>query len=225
MEGEYRTSGMQEIGTALRALREARGSSLREIADILQVSEATIAGYEEGSFQTVFTARVYARGFLIRLLGVLKVEPEERRMILRRFEEEWGVNGYDRMRDSHRGLGIHGNRWYLTPQRLGAGVAAVSFFILGTFVALRLTAFLGVPLLSIEEPRRDAVFLPESVLRVKGRAERESRLTVNGREIRIDESGRFDEEIELPHGLNALEFTVENRFGKVARRMRHVVVE
>ncbi len=223
--GEYRTSGMQEIGATLRALREAHGYSVRELGDAFNVSEAAITACESGAFQTIFPARVYARGFIKRLLLFLEVTPEEEQHILERFDSEWGVNGIYGVDAPHRAVGASKDWWRFTPQKIGIGAVAVSFLILGVFVASRVSVFLGAPLLSLDEPRLDAVFLRESVLHVKGRAEKESRLTMNGRELRIDEYGRFDEEVELPHGLNALEFGVLNRFGKVARETRYVVVE
>ena len=80
------------------------------------------------------------------------------------------------------------------------------------------------PHIVIESPQADMVVIgPGLVLR--GAIERESRLTMNGREIKIDERGNFNEKIELPAGSNTLEFLVENRFGRKSIAIRQVVMK
>ena len=72
---------------------------------------------------------------------------------------------------------------------------------------------------------QDRAALREPMVRVEGRTERESKLTVNGREITINEQGDFGERIELQPGATALIFISENRFGKMSQVTRHVIVE
>ena len=103
---------------------------------------------------------------------------------------------------------------------LGGGLCL--FFI--AFFAVRLAGFVGAPPLEIVSPP-DGVLLHKPYVVVSGRGERESRLTLNGREITMDEAGNFDEEMELLTGVNTLEFYLENRFGAVTREVRDVVVE
>jgi hypothetical protein len=59
---------------------------------------------------------------------------------------------------------------------------------------------------------------------VAGSTEKESSLTVNGRELTLDERGGFNESIELPPGSVSLHFTSRNRFGKTQTVVRNIFV-
>ncbi|KKT72228.1 MAG: hypothetical protein UW69_C0099G0010 [Microgenomates group bacterium GW2011_GWA2_44_7] len=48
---------------------------------------------------------------------------------------------------------------------------------------------------------------------------------MNGREITIDGLGNFEENLELAVGLHILEFLSENRFGKVSKEMRRIIIK
>ena len=101
------------------------------------------------------------------------------------------------------------------------GIALVVFLF---FFGFRLVRFVGTPDFTLEEPR-DGVEFIDPIIFVRGRAEKESSLTVNGRELKIDEFGRFDEQIELASGVHTLEFIVKNRFGKITKEIRNIIIK
>jgi hypothetical protein len=87
----------------------------------------------------------------------------------------------------------------------------------------QLIGFTAAPRLYIDEPQTQTITdIP--IVRVKGITEKESQLTVNGREITMNGDGAFDEEIELASGVNVLHFFVKNRFGKSSEATKYVVV-
>ncbi len=53
----------------------------------------------------------------------------------------------------------------------------------------------------------------ESVLKVTGNAKHAIKLTLNGREISIDQQGNFDETIALLLGYNTIEIWAKDKFG------------
>ncbi len=58
----------------------------------------------------------------------------------------------------------------------------------------------------------DGSTVTESVLRVTGNAKNAVNLTLNGREISIDQKGNFDETIALLAGYNVLNIRAMDRF-------------
>ncbi len=112
----------------------------------------------------------------------------------------------------------------MTPRRLGVAVAAGATALLILFLAVRLIAFTAAPGLAIYRPA-DKTGFASSTIEVAGRTEKESNLTVNGRELTLDEQGNFDEKIELPQGVNELHFISRNRFGKTQTAVRTILVE
>lgn len=53
----------------------------------------------------------------------------------------------------------------------------------------------------------------ESVIKVTGNAEHAIKLTLNGREISVDQEGNFSETIALLLGYNIINITAQDKFG------------
>lgn len=211
----------ETLGERLRKHRESLRLTVKDLADELQAPQKYIQALEEDRFE-VFSAKVYGLGYLRKLLPLLSIE--DGKAVEREFSNEWDVQMF-RDRKELRALPQNrGIRPWITPARLGLGGAGLLLLLFLALLGVRLFRFVGAPSLSLEEPQ-DRVVLTMPIVRVKGTTEKESKLTVNGRELTIDGAGHFDQEIELSAGLNALEFLVQNRFGKETKIIRYIVVK
>ena len=208
------------LGFRIRQRREELGLTVQDIAREVKISPHYVRALEEGDY-ALLAAKVYAYGFLKKILALLAVE--ERTNWVEQFDVEWDVwmkkkdkNPVSLAKEISRGS-------YITPGRffLGIGAALLIAFLL--FAAAQIKNFTGRPSLIIEAPS-DKTEVSRPTIEVKGRTEKESRLTVNGREITIDGSGNFREEIQLLAGINELVFAARNRFGKETKEIRYVVV-
>lgn len=210
----------ETLGSRLQKRREALGLSIKDVADEIQTAQKHVLALEEDNYG-VFPAKVYATGFLKKILKLLGNEDVE--TWLTEFNTEWEVRMFRKEKTVVALPENRGEEPFLTPGRLGliTGGVLLLFFLL--FLSSQLVNFVGTPGLSINQPE-DQTILTHPLVRVRGKTEKESRLTVNGRELRIDGEGNFDEEIELATGLNALEFLVENRFGKKNKEVRYIIV-
>ncbi len=72
---------------------------------------------------------------------------------------------------------------------------------------------------------QDGETLKTSDVRVSGKVFEASRISLNGRQIFTDENGDFSEELILSLGLNIIELEAANKFGRVLRDRRHVMVQ
>ncbi len=61
----------------------------------------------------------------------------------------------------------------------------------------------------------DGAKMTESILKVNGNAKNAINLTLNGREISIDQQGNFEETIALLMGYNVINITALDKFGNV----------
>jgi hypothetical protein len=59
----------------------------------------------------------------------------------------------------------------------------------------------------------DGATMTESVMRVDGNAKNATYLSLNGREISIDQQGNFGETIALLSGYNIVQITAKDKFG------------
>lgn len=210
----------ETIGERLKKQREQLGLTLIEVAHRIQAPPQFVQALEEDDYKR-FPAKVYALGFFKRLLQELAVPDSEE--WLKGFNNEWGVRMFRKTKEAVPLPENRGEEPYITPARLWTGMGILLFVVLLIFLSLRFTNFVTMPELNLEMPREQEV-LEKPAVKIKGRTEKESQLTVNGRGIKIDGQGNFEEDIELVTGLNTLEFRTQNRFGKESKVVRHVLV-
>lgn len=208
------------VSEQLLAWRRSAGITVEQIAAELNMRPQIIRAFEADDM-SVFSARVYAVGYLRHMTGHFAIPDGDK--LVDALRREWE----DKRENVRAPVSLRAmnkwRKWYVTPRRLFGmiGICALLFFLwlLGT----QLIGFTSAPRLSIKEPAANKV-VDAPIIRLQGSTDKESQLTVNGREITMNEHGDFDQEIELISGLNKLDFLVQNRFGKVSQETRYIVV-
>ncbi len=61
----------------------------------------------------------------------------------------------------------------------------------------------------------DGTKVENSIIEIKGNAKNAVHLTLNGREISIDQTGNFDETIALLPGYNIITIVAKDKFGSI----------
>ena len=211
----------ETIGEKIKKKRAELKLSLEEVAREIQAPVKYIRALEEDDY-ALFSAKVYALGFFKKLLETLAFEDKEG--ILKEFNNEWEIKMFRKDKVATPLPENRGKEPHFTPKRmwlLGGGILLLFFLV---FLGSRFIDFVGSPEINLTEPQ-DQITLSEPLVRVRGNTEKEGHLTVNGREITIDENGNFNQEIELLPGLNALEFIVKNKFNKESKVVRYIFVK
>ena len=206
------------LGQWLRQERIAHHRSLTDVSRDIQASSFFLEALEDDAYH-LFPAKVYALGFLRKLLKLYAVgRPDE---FIDIFQAAWTAKMGEGDRDafSEKKKRV----WQLGPRHIALGALGLFLLAFVLFLGTRLSRFVSSPELKLENPV-ESIILTVPVVDVRGRTEKESRLTVNGRELKIDERGFFDEPVELLAGRNTLEFVVENRFGKTSKVERNILV-
>lgn len=213
------------LGDELRQCRERIGMCVEDVAREIKISARFVSALEGGDYH-VFSARVYAQGTVRRMAKIFESADADTLVAL--CGREWddlmaSSRKTDRvMARSNASAGL--KRFSLTPRRLGILAVAGFSLLLIAFLSRRLIAFAAPPALVVASPAEESRFATP-LIEVTGTTEKESSLTVNGRELTLDERGNFDENIELPSGVNELQFISRNRFGKTQSVVRHIFVE
>jgi hypothetical protein len=100
-----------------------------------------------------------------------------------------------------------------------AGISIVAlYFIYQTRDWIRL------PYLAVDRPV-DGVLLAGPSIIVSGMVTPSIRLTVNNVEVYSEKNGEFETELLLQAGLHTITVIAENRFGRISRVERQIVVE
>lgn len=209
------------LGERLRLRRNELGFDIRDASFMSHVPPHFIEALENNDYHK-FPAKVYALGTLGKLLKALTYENETE--LMKEFSNEWDIIMFRVKRGVQPIPGNSIIKPYLTPQKISLLFLFILAALLVIFLGVRLIEFLNPPDFILEEPRGSVVESREPILLLRGAVEKESQLTVNGREIKVNAVGKFEEKIGLVVGVNALEFLVKNRFGKEKREIRYVVV-
>jgi len=84
--------------------------------------------------------------------------------------------------------------------------------------------FLGGPQITLKEPQNGQVF-QGSYIKVAGQAKNIASIFLNGKSIFIDETGLFNENLLLARGYNIMEVKVVDKFGRIIKEQREVVLK
>ncbi len=96
-------------------------------------------------------------------------------------------------------------------------------FLAGYFL-YQARGYLIGPRLTIESPR-PAETIHDAYLKINGQAFNVASLFLNGRQIFTDKNGIFEEQLLLARGYNIIELTATDKFGRVKKEKREVVLE
>ncbi len=223
MDEASRQSKSFSLGARIRKRREECGMSIADLARAAKIAPHYIAALERADFHAL-CAKIYAHGFLKKILRALQERNSQEFAAL--LDAEWNAKigvQWEKALIKKSGEAVRQSRM---TQKLMAwvGVAIVGLFLF-SFVGVQLIGFFGAPHLLVAEPGDENTSVQDRMIVARGEAERESQLTVNGRELIIDESGKFSEKIDLRAGVNTLAFRLTDRFGKMTEVMRYIVVE
>ena len=69
----------------------------------------------------------------------------------------------------------------------------------------------------------DGTKVADAVLKITGNAKNATNLTLNGREISIDEAGNFNETIALLSGDNIINIKAQDKFGYSDEKNYHII--
>lgn len=99
-----------------------------------------------------------------------------------------------------------------------------AFIILGLFLAYVLFQarfLIAGPIVFIETPQSGST-VEAGGITITGEAKRISHLSLNGRPIHVDESGRFSERLLVPEGYTIITLTARDRFGRERDALLHL---
>lgn len=95
---------------------------------------------------------------------------------------------------------------------------------LGIYFLYQAKGYLFGPKIALDSPAAGEV-IHNSYLKIKGQALNVSSLSLNGRQIFTDESGFFSEGLLLARGYNIIELTAIDKFSRIKKEKREVILE
>ena len=93
-------------------------------------------------------------------------------------------------------------------------IIVIAVTIIASYSYYQVKDLLDVPRLTIFYPENGATLL-EPILEISGKVENMSKITLNDRNIFVNEEGYFKENLLLMYGYNVVEIELQDRFGKI----------
>ncbi|MEK7213449.1 MAG: helix-turn-helix domain-containing protein [Patescibacteria group bacterium] len=206
------------LGERLRKAREGRGLTLEEIVTTTHIPLEYLAALEESNFSKLPKARGYRLAYLREYAEALELSPSS---CLHQFHKE---EGWEDIKNIHPRKDLKISRFY-----------SLSFLARNILIAIFVLAFAGYLIWQVRgilEPPQLAIFFPPEGavsdklnIVVQGETEKESRLSINGQEIMINEQGRFESMVDLSEGLNTVIISATKKHGKTTTITRHIVAK
>lgn len=205
------------LGGKFKKTREEKNLTLEDLVSITHVEKKYLQAIEEGNYKLLPKTNVHRQAYIREYCQALNLNCEE---FLSKFKEETKhekispepANSYQ--------------KYYLT---------SISIFLRNIFILIIIAAFFtyfGFQIKGILNPPKLNVFSPSEgqivdnlTVLVQGEAEKESQLTVNGKEIMLNEKGQFESAIDLAEGLNTIVISATKKHGKTTTVTRHVITK
>lgn len=189
--------------------------SLERLETLSGVSGRHLSLFLEGKYEKL-PAAPYVRGYLLKIAKVLGLNGEE-------LWQEFAENS-EELRTSGKHDTLPENRFISKNSLVRILIA------LGALVVI--LAIMGIRMLVLDNPNikfsnlEDEITTVESeVFKIQGSLKPGFKLTLNGKEIVVDEKGNFEEEVNLESGFNTLIFIAKKVLGKEHRFPKQVFYE
>lgn len=207
---------MKRAGELLVEARNKKGLTLEEVEKETNIRKRVLQTLEEGDWEVL--APAYAKGLLKNYAKFLDIDEKKVLAFFRRDYDE------RKQATTVKKLESPGSRLRFTPAAVT--VLLISILVLGVFFYLfsQYRSFTAAPKLEIFEPKNNTKLSAPQV-NVVGKTYSDAILKINGEKVQVSPGGTFSVSVSLKEGINEINITAENRFGKVSTEKKVVVVD
>lgn len=206
----------KRVGQQLREARLARRLTVDEVAVGIRIPPKQLRALEDGNFN-VFSAEIYAKGAYTKYAAYLGVDNNDTwHSFLRTLA---GASVQVPLR-----IPIPATWWQRALTPTGVVVLVVGLIVLAVagYISWQVVSFVRVPELELLEPLVPVVEGPD--LTIKGRAEKDAVVEVNGERVLLNDGGEFEYVLPVKDGINVLEVRASGASGRLNTITKHLLV-
>lgn len=197
---------MKSAGEILKTTRLKKGLTLKDVSNKTKIGISFLQAIEDRDYKKL-PSTTYAKGFVRSYAQSLDLDIEH---IMAFFRRE-----YQEVMPEIK----------IPPQPIDTPIVAVTpGKVITFFVSITILIFLGIlfwqyksfagaPVLLISSPQ-DKITIDRSFVSVIGRTDEQSKVFVNGEEVKVSSEGIFEETVNLNKGLNTIRIVARNKVGK-----------
>ncbi len=206
------------LGQLLQEARLKAGLTFFSLEQKTRIAEKYLQAIEENNFSILPPARAYRLAYIREFANAVNYNSEKAAY---QFINE---NGLGDIQVAHPQSGIKKLQTHLTSWLVRSILIIGIIIIFVGYLGWQVKGVLTPPALNIYTPIEGSIVSQNEIF-VAGDTEKETHLTINGQEIRVDERGKFNTSLNLSTGVNTITITATKKHGKTITITRHVVVK
>lgn len=211
----------QTLGEKLKNARESVKMTLEQASKKTGIPLYFLQRLEEGAYNRL-PANVYIAAYLKKYSKILNLNIDE---TLNQFTAEKGA-----IADFKEPKNLNQKSRYfakepiiVNPKRVGLVLCLIITALIFGYFWHQLSFLINPPSIKISQPVSDLT-TKERTIEVLGQTDLDVYLTINGREVYVDEKGFFRSVLSLEQGINLLKIEAKDRFGKTNTATRRIMV-
>ena len=205
----------KKLSELLREAAELRGLTFERLTELSDIPERYLLALRDGEFGKL-PAAPYVRGYLVKLGEVLGIDGE---MFWRLYKGEAPI------KKSGPQDKLPSNRFAIKSLNKKTIILGAALLLIVIYLVWRAPLFLGTPLIEIIRPTANNYVVNTPIVKLVGEINPGDKLTVNGEEVLVGASGRFEKDYELQPGINTFELVAKRFLGKETKLVRRVIYQ
>jgi transcriptional regulator with XRE-family HTH domain len=207
------------LGLIFQKAREEQNLSLFAVAENIHVAEKYLTALENNNFDILPKAKAYRLSYIREYAGFLKLNEK---FLSKQFIQEDGLKNIEEKICLNRA--IKNSPLYSLPSMAKNILFAGLIILFFGYISFQVRRILEPPKLTVYSPL-DGYITDDISVTIQGETETECQLAINGQEVRLNDSGQFNQTINLTNGVNALIISATKKHGKTTTVTRHIVVK
>ena len=188
---------IKTLGERLRKIREESELTIEEASRQTQIQKRYITALEQGNYASL-PGPIYVESFLKKYSEYLGVSTE---FVLSLYHQQEKKTLKKEYKSKFTPTPKEIPKALITPVLIRRILIGIVIVALMTYVGFEISKIFSPPELIISSPT-DYVTVTENIIEVTGSTEQSATLSINGKEIFINDDGSFSEIVTLKEGLN-----------------------
>lgn len=203
------------IGCVLKETRAQLHFDLTNLSKKTGIPAQYLEGLEKNDFSALPKSRSHRLAYIRSIAKELKLNSKQ---LTAQFIKEGGCEDIIEKNFNEKKIGRQ-----ISPYSIRVSLLLIFIIVFFTYLIWQIKGVATPPQLIIYSPMEGLVSNRQEIL-IQGETDKESRLLVNGEEIKVDSGGKFNSVVSLSPGVNTLTLSAIKKHGKTTTALRHVVV-
>lgn len=213
----------ESVGALLRQAREEAGLTVRAVSDRTKIPEKYLIRFEDDAHHDL-ADDVYTKIYLKAYSKFLGFETAAFLEHYRKERTRYGIPAAGMERpDRHPQVAVDRKFLVVTPKVVQLAAIGVLAFGLVGWLGKEVKAIIAPPAINLVSPQDGFVTYDRSIA-IDGTTEREVALSINGKQLSPDDTGKFHDTIDLQEGMNVISITGAKKHSKSSGVTRRVIV-